>query len=456
MINKTINFRNILLLLFVIQSFMVQSQNFLTGEISTSSNQYLSIYRMKGEVRYLIDSVATDNKGSFAFELPKSLQTGMLLLLNNDGKSLKIIYNQTSVKFKIEIFEKPETLVFVEGEENTIWREYIDLRNEINLRLNLIVPVIDNYPENLKYYKTSKKEYNKLKNNLLEFVKKTNKQYANTYALKLIRTDFISPPPIELKQIDRINYLKDHFLDSINFTDTLLLNSDILTKKMIDFVALHQQENAGMNEMQIEFINALDQIMLRAAEEEKVYIFVLGFFLEGFTEMGLSIVTDYLSELPHFQAECMGIASMMKIEQLVEPFRKIQFGAIAPPIIGNDIIGKPFSLDQIESKHTIIVFWSIHCPFCLELLPKLKILKLQHPEIEIVSVIIGKQSENVMDFIEQEKLDWIHIWDGLNWDSPNATEYKVYGTPTIFLLNEKHQIIAKPMTFTDLEKSLNN
>lgn len=456
MINKTINFRNILLFLFVIQSFMVHSQDFLTGEIQSSPNQYLSIYRMKGEVRYLLDSVVTDNKGVFAYELPKSLQPGMLLLLNSNSKSLKLIYNHEPVQFKIEGFEKLETLVFINSKENTIWREYIGLRNDINLRLNLITPVLDNYPENTKYYKASKKEYNKLKNKLLGFVENINKQYANTFSSKLIRTDFVSPPPIELNQIDRLDYLKDHFLDSINFADTLLLNSDILTKKMIDFLALHQQENAGMSELQIEFIKALDQIMLRAAEEENVYIFVLGFFLEGFTEMGLSIVTDYLSELPHFQAECMGVASMMKIEQLVEPFRKIQFGAVAPPIIGNDITDKPFSLDQIESKNTIIVFWSIHCPFCLELLPKLKILKRQHPEIEIVSVIIGKQNEDVKDFIEQEKLDWIHIWDGLNWDSPNATEYKVYGTPTIFLLNEKHQIIAKPMTYTDLEKSLNN
>jgi thiol-disulfide isomerase/thioredoxin len=435
---------------------MVRSQDFLTGEIQSSPNQYLSIYRMKGEVRYLLDSVVTDNKGVFAYELPKSLQPGMLLLHNNDSKSLKLIYNHEPVQFKIEGFEKLETLVFINSKENTIWREYIDLRNDINLRLNLITPVLDNYPENTKYYKASKKEYNKLKNKLLGFVENINKQYANTFSSKLIRTDFVSPPPIELNQIDRLDYLKDHFLDSINFADTLLLNSDILTKKMIDFLALHQQENAGMSELQIEFIKALDQIMLRAAEEENVYIFVLGFFLEGFTEMGLSIVTDYLSELPHFQAECMGVASMMRIEQLVEPFRKIQFGAVAPPIIGNDLTDKPFSLDQIESKHTIIVFWSIHCPFCLELLPKLKILKRQHPEIEIVSVIIGKQNEDVKDFIEQEKLDWIHIWDGLNWDSPNATEYKVYGTPTIFLLNEKHQIIAKPMTYPDLEKSLNN
>jgi thiol-disulfide isomerase/thioredoxin len=247
-----------------------------------------------------------------------------------------------------------------------------------------------------------------------------------------------------------------HFLDSVNFNDTLLLNSNILTKKMIDYVALHQQQENDINEMQTAFIGALDQILLRASKEEKTYLFVIEFFLEGFTEMGLSIVTDYLSDLPYFKSSCMNNESMMKIEQLVEPYRKLKVGAIAPPIKGNQLNGTYFSLDQVQSAFTVIVFWSVHCPFCIELLPKLKAMKLQHPGIEIVSIIIGKQAEEVKEFIKQEKLDWIHLYDGMNWESPNAANYKVYGTPTLFLLNKTHQIIAKPITFQELENTLNN
>jgi hypothetical protein len=44
--------------------------------------------------------------------------------------------------------------------------------------------------------------------------------------------------------------------------------------------------------------------------------------------------------------------------------------------------------------------------------------------------------------------------DGLNWASLLVTEYKVYGTPTIFLLDKDLTIIAKPSTFEELLQEL--
>jgi thiol-disulfide isomerase/thioredoxin len=449
-------FGKLLLFLLVFQAITTYSQNILSGEIQSCSNQSLSIYRMKGEKRFLIDSITTDENGKFRYEIPSALQPGMLLLLDEQGKKLKFIYDRHNIQFRLEEIDKPETLQFIDSDENEIWFAYLKLRDDNNLKLKLLGQLLDAYPQQTAYYKRSEKEYNNLQNKYLSFINRVNKHYGNSYAYSLIRTDFPTVIPVQLKLTDKKEYLVEHFLDSVNFTDTLLLNSDILTKKMVDFVALFQRDELNINEVQIEFNKALDQILVLAAEEESMYIFVLEFFIEGFTEMGLSTVTDYLSGLPHYQTDCLDQETMMKIGKLVEPFRNVQIGAIAPPINGTLINGEPFSLNQVNSKSTIIVFWSVHCPFCLELLPKLKTLKLQHPEIEIVSIIVGKQSDDVESFIKQEKLDWIHVFDGLNWDSPITDAYKVYGTPTLFLLNEKHQIIAKPMTFQELENIINN
>ncbi|NOU48650.1 MAG: redoxin domain-containing protein [Bacteroidales bacterium] len=449
-------YSKLILLLLVLQANTAYPQNFLSGEIQSCSNQFVSIYRMKGEKRYLIDSVATDENGKFRYELPSALQPGMLLLLDEKGKKLKFVYDRHDIQFSLEDMDRLQTIQFIGSDENEIWFRYLKLRDESNLKLKLLGQLLDAYPQQTAYYKRSEKEYNNLQNNYLSFIKRVNKHHGNSYVYSLIRTDFPTVVPVQRKLTDKKEFLIEHFLDSVDFTDTLLLNSDILTKKMVDFVALFQRDELTINEVQIEFNKALDQILVRAAEKESMYIFVLEFFIEGFTEMGLSTVTDYLSGLPHYKTDCLTQETMLKIEKLVEPFRNVQIGAIAPPINCNLLDGKPFSLNQVNSKSTIIVFWSVHCPFCLELLPKLKTLKLQHPEIEIVSIIVGKQRDDVEMFIKQEKLDWFHVFDGLNWKSPITDAYKVYGTPTLFLLNEKHQIIAKPMTFQELDTIIKN
>jgi thiol-disulfide isomerase/thioredoxin len=453
-LNKPIFLANIIFILLFYNN--LYSQYSITGTVVSDKEEILSIYRVFGEKRFLVVTDTTDDLGNYHFELPADLSPGMLILMNNERKSFKLIFNHESLQLGIIDFNQTDDFHFRGSIENEIWYDYERLKVDVERKTELIFPILINYPQNTTFYNSSEKEYKRLENQLQNFIFKTQKDFPDAYATKLIKTDASPFLPENYTYLERNEYIKKHFLDSIDFSDTTLLNSDILTKKMIDFISLYQDENLNMNELQKSFILAIDQILEKAALNEKIYIFTLEFFLEGFTEMGLNQVTEYLSELPHLANDCLSTISLQRIEQIVNPFRKVMNGNPAPVLIGKLITGDDFNLDSIHDSRIIIVFWSAFCPHCIDLLPKINQLKTQYSDIQIVSVIIDNNSKAATEFINQNKLDFYHLFDGLAWESPYTQLYKVYGTPSIFLLDKNHIILGKPIDMKELIIMLND
>ncbi|MDV7401344.1 hypothetical protein RZS08_58545, partial [Arthrospira platensis SPKY1] len=84
-------------------------------------------------------------------------------------------------------------------------------------------------------------------------------------AARFIQADL--PPILDLSISfeEQRDQLKAQFFNNIDFGDTDLINSDILSSKMIDYLSLHQRPNMNMLDVQLEFIRALDVILQKAS-----------------------------------------------------------------------------------------------------------------------------------------------------------------------------------------------
>ena len=58
-------------------------------------------------------------------------------------------------------------------------------------------------------------------------------------------------------------------------------------------------------------------------------------------------------------------------------------------------------------------------------------------------------------FIKKEKLNWINVSELKGYFGKAEDEYNVYATPTMYLLDQQKNIIAKPITWRELEQALN-
>lgn len=436
-----------LLLLFGF-NLSLSGQQAISGTISGFGNQMLLLEAIRGDKKMPVDSTFTDVSGSFYFN--EALSPGMYQISTSGGNSLKLLYNNEPVQFVMDDPSESGGLQFIKSVDNAVWSDYTALRDKVFYLLELLKPVVGKYEQPSAFHALAVKEFDSLQQLLNQSANSWIESYPESLAALYISTDL--RPQIDLSADFRTQRetMKKEFFARTDFSDTLLIRSDVLTRKMIDFLSLYQSEDQSMQAVQFEFIKGLDRLFEYASVDETMYIFVLEYMINGFAQLGLPAVTDFISSLPHFDAVCMEAASLMKLEQIVGPYRSTLIGAKAPELITQDINGNDFSLAQIQKPYTLIVFWSITCPHCLEMLPQLKAFVQTHEQYAIVSVVLSKDDQLLNDFVKAENYDWIHLNDGLGWESPMANEYNIFGTPTLFVLDEQKNIVAKPSGMKEL------
>jgi thiol-disulfide isomerase/thioredoxin len=439
------------LIILLVSSLGLLSQNTLSGTIRSYSNQMLTLNQVKGDRQLVIDSLKSNADGSFTFTFAQHALPGMYVLKTATGQSIKLIYNRQDIRFVSGGFSEDDYVEFIESPENELWYAYYFLKNMTQYQQDLLKPLLVQYPDDTDFYSEVNNEYLRLQNELRSHAEKTITENPQTLVARYIRTDLT--PPINLDQSfqEQREYLKKHFFDHIDFTDEALIRSDILSRKFIDYLALYQQQGLGMLEMQLYFMNAIDRILLESSVNEQVYVFAVTYLIEGFSRMGLNVVTDFLSGLPHLNPGCMEPVTIEQLELAIAPYRKIIVGAKAPEIIGEDLNGNEFILSHLSSKRSLVVFWSTSCPFCLDLLPELKKYETRNPDTKIVSIIISPDSKELREIITKEKLDWLHIIPNGGWRSQVVDDYMVYATPTLVLMDENQNILLKPTNFQELD-----
>ena len=101
-----------------------------------------------------------------------------------------------------------------------------------------------------------------------------------------------------------------------------------------------------------------------------------------------------------------------------------------------------------------MVFYSYNCPHCQILLPKLNDFQKEQKELKIVAVSLDSNREDWNNFMHKNSSNLININDPNGWDGTTASEYYIYATPTMFLLDGEKKIISKPTTYEELIKLL--
>jgi hypothetical protein len=57
-------------------------------------------------------------------------------------------------------------------------------------------------------------------------------------------------------------------------------------------------------------------------------------------------------------------------------------------------------------------------------------------------------------YLKEEKLDWINVSELKGFNSKAADDYNIFATPTMFLLDKEKKIVAKPISYRELDQSL--
>ena len=109
-------------------------------------------------------------------------------------------------------------------------------------------------------------------------------------------------------------------------------------------------------------------------------------------------------------------------------------GSLTPTTIKlTDTNGQVVSLDNFKGKVTLINFWAIWCPPCVEEIPSLNRLKklMQNEAFQLISVNYAETPENIRAFLQKVSVDFPVLVDP---QGKLAGQWKVVAFPSTFII----------------------
>jgi len=129
-----------------------------------------------------------------------------------------------------------------------------------------------------------------------------------------------------------------------------------------------------------------------------------------------------------------------------------------------DTSGVAMPLYDIKAPYTVICFWDPTCSHCKELVPKLDSIfqsKWKAMGVRVYGVMVDGGKEAWQKYIRENNLkDWLHVYETAEQKEavsaagkPSYKQlYDVYQTPVLYLLDKDKRIIAKKLTYQQIDE----
>ncbi|MEI8005925.1 MAG: redoxin domain-containing protein [Bacteroidota bacterium] len=449
--------RKVLLAFFLFASLFCLSQNLLDGTIHNLGKSRIYLLSIYGEKTRVVDSTLSDSLGRFHIMLPPSRIPGLYRIGWSKAGTVNLILNAEDVKFETWATSSEDSLKIISSTENQILRLF-NVRGRINQsKLELLMPVVDFYPVKDEFYSRIVNEFETIQKTQQVFLDSMVREYPATFAIrmqKVLQTPYI---PGSLTSNARMDYLKQHYWDKVDFNDTALLRSNAFADKVISYLAIYQNNRLNQKQLEAEFIKAVTIALGAASVYPETYKFMLDYLVGGFDKYHFDDVITYIADNFQDPFSCEDAARKSALQKKLDNFKKLSVGKTAPVIAVPDAKGNMVSLSSVKNMYTLLVFWSSQCPHCTDMMPKLKTWydKQKTRKLEIFAISLDTSKNDWLSFVKKEKLNWINVSELKGYFGKAEDEYNVYATPTMYLLDQQKNIVAKPITWRELEQALN-
>jgi thiol-disulfide isomerase/thioredoxin len=279
-----------------------------------------------------------------------------------------------------------------------------------------------------------------------------------SFVARYIRSAQLPVIDFSLPLDKQLTVLKTHALDKIDFSNSGLIFSDIFTNKTIEYLTYYRNPQLPKELLEKEFMIAVDSILNKAKMNQLVYQHITGYLIDGFKKFGMDNTVDYIIQNYVIKDDlCLDSKTESSIQRRIDQNKKLPLNAVAPNVILPDSDGRIIDLKKINTGKLLLVFYASWCPHCKELIPELINVYRNQKEkkFEVIAVSLDEKKDEWLIFIKNNKMNWLNVSDLKGWGSKAASDYFIYATPTMFLLNLERKIIGKPSTIDELKQLLN-
>lgn len=447
-----------LILLLIILIYITSYPQTIKITIHGINNDKAYLFSLEGEKTIFIDSINTSGADSYVFSFePNKNHFGFYRLSFSNKKFLNFIYDKEEIEITTYANDIFDSIKILKSESNEIYYEFVKLNNGYKIKSELLRLILNRYPKEDDYYQTTKEKLIQIQEEYLYFVNVVSQAIPNSLVARYVRSAQLPLIKIESPFEEQLSYLKTHALDDVNFYDDGLIYSDAFTNKTIEYLTYYRDPQLPLELLEKNFEVAIDTILSKAKINEIVYTHIVEYLLDGFKKFGFENVINYVIENYVIKDDlCLDQKLSSSLERRIQQSRNFKIGNIVPNIILPDSSGNLIHLNKINADSIVIVFYASWCPHCQILLPQIYNLYNNQKEkkFEVLAVSIDSSRIDWLDFVRKNKLNWLNVADLKGWNSEAVSDYFIYATPTIFLVDRKQRLISIPSSIEDLKKSL--
>ncbi len=432
--------------------------NGLTDTICYLANYY-------GDKTYLVDTSLVDKKGRFVFEGDTVLPGGIYIVAGQHNNRILEFIVDKSQQFSVmsDVSDITGKIKFTGSPENDLFFEYINKNihdrkaiEKLNSDKKSVVDQPDSLAKINKSIEGLTEDLNKFQENL---IKANPGSFVAELLTAMKEPDPGNIPVLENGKQDSVyayQYYKKHYWDNFNLTDARLLRTPLFDKRIEAFFTKVVLQNPDS------IIKEADLFITRTRDSKEVFKYSVWFLtykfetskIMGFDKIFVHMVDMYYAKGEAFWADSTLLKSM---EKKADEIRPVLIGNIAPELILIDTSGSFISLHHTTANYLVLIFYESDCGHCKTEIESLKNW-YENNEIgfQVFAVCTDTSLVKWKKFINKEKLTWVNA-NGTRSITPDYHQlYNVTMTPTLFLLDEKKQIIAKQLKTDQLKPFLEN
>lgn len=464
--------RNILMLLFglIALTATTHAQPFqikVTLDGLKDTNIYLAHYYGAKVLR--IDSARIDKSGTAIFNNKEERTNGIYVIYLNKDNYFDFMLGADQ-QFSIRTSFKPQATRFYKGAAETeAFQQYQDFLSIQRTKQLKLQKDVENHKNNKDSVKIVTAEIDQLNTEMENYWESKSAEYPGTFFADFLRSMIYPKPPTfvapadsknsdSLKWVINYNFSKDHYWDNFNFAQPGMLRTPLIDSRLDTYF------KNTLLQIPDSMIKPTFMVIDKSKVNEEMYHYIslqrlnaaITSEVMGMDKLFVEIAERYFL---NGKATWLDSAAIAKVAEKVKVTKPNLIGNLAPELKLPDSEGNYYSLRQMNSKYTILLFWEPNCSHCKKTVPliyKDLYLPLKDKGVDIFAVCTqNKKDDWLKAIVEYKLLDWTNVWDP-SVTSNLRTLYDVYSTPVIYILDPTKHIIAKRLDVDSSVKFLNH
>jgi peroxiredoxin len=410
-----------------------------------NTKAYLAFY-YNGKT-YSKDSTMLDAKGLGTFSNKEKLPEGIYIVYFNPDKYFDLLVGaDQEIKVKADTSDFSKVSV-TGGVESVKFQELVGFMSQKHKdQTELAKKYADKEIDSLSYAKG----LNRLSDEVTDYQKKQIAAHKGTFFSDFIRGTI----PVEIPEFEhlpdsvqpmaRYQYMKKHFFDNINLSDSRFLRTPYFPSRVDNFIGRHIIQ---VPDSLIEV--AIDLIEKSSGDEETMQSManrMINYALRS-QMMGMDAMWLALADRYYFTGKVNSDSAWVEsIRKEAKKIRHNLVGMQAHNLIARDSSNRIVQMSDLTQEFILLYFYEPSCGHCKKNTPALYdsvYVKWKNKGFEVLAFYTQIERKEWMEFVNKNNLkDWKNVWDPYR-ESQFWEYYDTSTTPGIYLLNKDRKIIAK-------------